>query len=332
MDTNEVRAHLSRRGMTPEPAPRVTTLTGGVSAAVQLVESGDNRWVVKQALPQLLVAAEWRATPRRALTEAAALRLVGEITPANVPVLLDVDEDHYVLVMTAAPKETVDWRSSLLNGDGDAESVTLIAHGLGRVLGAWHRATWQRDDVARQFDDDAVFDQLRLTPFHRTVHGLHPQLSSSLSTCIDELETVRECLVHGDFSPKNVLVGPDLLWVIDFEVARFGAAVFDLAFLGHHLALKAIVGPHPADLLAASYVEFTAGYRTQMDHSPRLDHLGWHIAALMLARVDGISPAGYLSARDAAVVRSAAMDILSSRDSSAAAAWDVVVRTAGDTR
>lgn len=328
MDAAQVLAHLDTRGLSLGQDPRVTPLTGGVSAAVHLVESGPDRWVVKQSLAELRVASEWRATTRRALTEAAALRLAGTITPTHVPELLDVDGAHETLVMSAAPAEALDWRSSLLSGASDDDAVIAVARELGRILGAWHEATWRDRDVQGRFADYEAFEQLRLTPFHRAVQAAHPRLVGPLSACIDDLETGRECLVHGDFSPKNVLVGPDLLWVLDFEVAHFGAATFDLAFLGHHLALKAFVGPHAHDVLAAAFAEFLASYQAELASSPCIERLGWHLAALMLARVDGVSPASYVSDRHARAIRAAATEILSGDDASATGAWDVVRRSA----
>lgn len=332
MDTAQVLAHLTARGLSLGQDPRITPLNGGVSAAVHLAESGTRRWVVKQALAELRVSSPWRATTRRALTEAAALRLAGMITPANVPTLLDVDEASETLVMTAAPGHAVDWRSSLLSGADDHDTVIAIAGQLGRILAAWHAATWRDRDVEGRFDDYEAFEQLRLAPFHRAVRQAHPRLADPLNTCIDDLETGRECLVHGDFSPKNVLVGPDLLWVLDFEVAHYGAAAFDLAFLGHHLALKAIAGPYPPDVLAAAFAEFLARYQAELACAPRIERLGWHVAALMLARVDGVSPAGYLSDLHGQAIRGAATEILSGEDASVTAAWDIVRRTAEQCR
>lgn len=40
------------------------------------------------------------------------------------------------------------------------------------------------------------------------------------------MTSTKSCLVHGDYSPKNILVGATGVWVVDFEVAHFGDPVF----------------------------------------------------------------------------------------------------------
>ena len=69
----------------------------------------------------------------------------------------------------------------------------------------------------------------------------------------ERLVTCRSVLVHGDFSPKNLLVSGDRLVIIDCEVAWYGDPAFDLAFLLNHLCLKALyhAPAHGADLRVA---------------------------------------------------------------------------------
>ncbi len=50
--------------------------------------------------------------------------------------------------------------------------------------------------------------------------------------------STRRALVHGDVSPKNILVGPDGPVFLDAECAWFGDPAFDLAFCLNHLLLK----------------------------------------------------------------------------------------------
>jgi 5-methylthioribose kinase len=45
--------------------------------------------------------------------------------------------------------------------------------------------------------------------------------------------------VHGDFSPKNLLIYGNSLMLIDFEVGHYGDPAFDLGFFLSHLTLKA---------------------------------------------------------------------------------------------
>jgi aminoglycoside phosphotransferase (APT) family kinase protein len=44
---------------------------------------------------------------------------------------------------------------------------------------------------------------------------------------VARLENTRECLVHGDYSPKNMLIGKGRLVLLDCEVAWDGDPAFD---------------------------------------------------------------------------------------------------------
>jgi aminoglycoside phosphotransferase (APT) family kinase protein len=322
-----VIGYLANRNVEIGERCRATALVGGVSGSVILVESDGRRIVVKQALDQLRVADPWFAKPERADTEAAAITALHAITGAFAPELIDSDPDQNALVMTAAPPTWQPWKSVLLEEDFSRDVTTTTARTLGAVLGTWHRATAGDTATADRFDDDEAFEQLRVQPFHRTIRTRHPQLSVAIETCISDLVERRECLVHGDFSPKNILVDPthpERLWVLDFEVAHYGAAVFDLAFLHCHLLLKAVHRPEYAEALALTATAFQSAYATEAGAvvtARASRRLGWQTACLLLARVDGISPAGYLAEPARTRVRDLAITALTSFDRPIADIW-----------
>jgi 5-methylthioribose kinase len=310
----EVIDYLVSRGQLSRAdgqSARVRRLTGGVSAETLLVESPAARLVVKRALGKLLVPGDWTAKPGRAMTEAAAIEALHAITPEHVPVLLDADPDRNTIVMLAAPDSWVNWKTVLLGEAADPSAgIAEVAGVLGQVLGTWHLSTRDDKALASRFADYEAFEQLRVAPFYREIAVRHPRIARHVGTCVAELEDRRDCLVHGDYSPKNVLVGPDSLLVLDFEVAHTGAAVFDLAFMLHHLMLKAMHRPGHRRTLADAGVAFLAAYRqTTSDDTDPL--LGSHVACLLLARVDGLSPASYLSPQTADEVRGLATRLLS---------------------
>lgn len=311
--------YLRSRGQLAEP--EVTVLTGGVSGETFLVETAPSRIVVKRALSRLRVAGEWTAKRERAMTEARAIELLHSLTPGHTPELRDVDPLHHSFVMTAAPAGWPVWKSVLL-GDVPGPDATETAGALGALLGTWHARTWHDRHVAGRFDDYEAFEQLRIGPFHRTVAAAHPAVGARVDACARELLTRRDCLVHGDFSPKNVLAGSNGLMVLDFEVAHFGAAVFDLAFLQCHLVLKALHMPARAAELAGAARRFTESHERACPHPVR--RIGWHTACQLLARVDGLSPAGYLSLATSEAVRRLALGLLAADDPPAAEVWDRV--------
>ncbi|PZF85875.1 phosphotransferase [Jiangella anatolica] len=291
LDETSVVAHLRGRGVLGAGPVTVTALGGGVSNVVLAVADGHRRLVVKQALPRLRVAAEWTAPTDRTLTEADALVLTAGLTPGAVPAVIDRDDERHVLVLEHAPDGWRDWKADLLAGVVDASTAAR----LGEVLARWHTATTDPATLPGRIRDGGdAFERLRVEPFYRRVAAQLPgELGEAILATADAMTQHPACLVHGDFSPKNVLVGQGL-WVIDFEVAHRGDPAFDLAFLLCHLALKAVHRPASA----AGYARCATAFATAYGAKGTIDwpYVLRHTGCLVLARVRGASPAEYLTA------------------------------------
>jgi 5-methylthioribose kinase len=174
----------------------------------------------------------------------------------------------------------------------------------GETLGRLHSATAGDAEVAAAFGDYEAFAQLRLEPYHGVVMKRLPDLAPALEPLVAELRDTRTCLVHGDYAPKNILLGPDGAWALDAEVAHYGHPVFDLAFFLAFPLLTAL--EHPA--LARACSELVRGFaeayaRRAAALSPPTSSLVAHTGAMLLARTDGRSPATFLGARAAAKAR-----------------------------
>jgi tRNA A-37 threonylcarbamoyl transferase component Bud32 len=283
----------------------VRELGGGVSNIVLAARQRERRVVVKQALPQLRVEDAWFAKRERAINEAAALRLVGMISSSSVPMVLDVDVDACALTIEEAPEGWATWKQQLLDGSVDPRVAAL----LGTLLATWHTATAQDPEVADAFRDLEAFEQLRIEPYYRTIMQRHPGISSAVEAYVRQLKANRACLVHGDYSPKNVLVGSGL-WVIDFEVAHYGNPVFDTAFMLNHLFLKRLHCPQAAGEIDVCVESFWSSYARACALSPSVaDTLG-QLGCLMVARVDGKSPTEYLTESERRAARSIGSQLL----------------------
>lgn len=305
---HDVADYLRERGVIGTDETVVAAeLGGGVSSDVLAVTGERVDLVVKQGLEKLRVAAEWFAPPQRVLTEAAALQLAARIRPDDVPVVLDVDAEALALTVTRAERQLRLWKADLLDGHADPATATR----LGDALADWHTRTWGDPEVLARFDQ-AAFVDLRVDPFHRTVALAHPDLAGPIQASIDELTGDPRCLVHGDFSPKNILAAGDRICVLDWEVAHAGNPVFDVAFLLTHLLLKAVRRPSWAGRYRAAAEAFLAAYRagTRAVGSPPQDVLDRQVACLLLARVDGKSPVEYLGADQRAVARQVGREVL----------------------
>jgi aminoglycoside phosphotransferase (APT) family kinase protein len=302
------RGDLAR---TDEP-DRIDFLTGGVSSIVVRVVTHEGAFVIKQALPQLRVEATWYSRPERSGIEARCALALAELVPGSVPEVVAVVADRSAFVMRSAPAGTETWKDRLLRGE-----VSLpIAAAVGRMLGRIHAASAMRADLARAFADTSFFDELRIDPYLRYVAARTPDLAPALDAIAAELLATGACLVHGDFSPKNLLVPPDGgVLLVDHEVAHWGHPAFDVSFVTNHLCLKAI--RFRAEGRADAYLGVAATVLDAYAGEARHLELGVGrfasrtIGALLLARVDGKSPVEYLTdERDRALARVLGRDVL----------------------
>ena len=250
--------------------------------------------MLKQSLGKLRVEQEWLSERSRIFREAAALRTLDRLLPAgSVPQVLREDRENYILVMSAAPAEAKMWKSLLFEGS----ISTATAGRIGSILGMMIARTWNSPECESLFGDQTVFDQLRIDPYYRSTALRHPDLATHFERLIAASKRRRVSLVHGDWSPKNFLVDGDNVMAIDFEVIHFGDPSFDAAFLLNHLLLKSYRFPRWRDQFQSAAQEF---WRTLMEFLPpkcdwfeqaTIEHLG----CLLLARIDGKSPAEYIT-------------------------------------
>lgn len=317
---DSVGPYLAKRGLI-EPGVKVESveLTGGISNVVLAVKGDKARFVVKQSLPRLRVKDDWPAKRERAITEAEALRFVAQITPGAVPEVLDCDGESFVITLARAPQTWRNWKTVLLSG----EANVAIASELGRVLAVWHSTTKGSAEIEGRFNDFEAFEQLRVDPYYRTVMKRNPEVAATVSGYVGEMAKRRICLVHGDYSPKNVLIGSKSMWILDFETAHFGDPAFDVAFMLNHLCLKAIHKPQHFDGYRLCSHAFWNAYILEAGQgfAGSDGYVLGHLACLMVARVDGKSPAEYLSESERCATREIAISWLTKLPSGVGAAW-----------
>ncbi len=316
-----------RPGARPGPRPgetlRVTPLGGGVSNNVLLVESAAARVVVKQSLEKLRVKDDWRAERGRIFRECASIRALAGVLPAAcLPQIVLEDEANFLFVMTAAPAGARPWKTDLLEGRIEAP----LAARAGALLAAIHAFSHGHAEIRERFADQTCFEQLRVDPYYRTCARRHPELAAPIGALIEAMDGRRLALVHGDYSPKNMLVmrqgawqgeaGAPELFLIDFEVVHYGDPAFDTGFCLNHLLLKSFHHPRRRaeyrDAARAFWSAYVAGVPRPIAEGIE-EATCHHLGALLLARVDGKSPAEYLGEAAGAEVRAAARRVLLER-------------------
>ncbi|GAA3639359.1 aminoglycoside phosphotransferase family protein [Microbacterium awajiense] len=320
LDERTVIAYLAGRGVVDGARARARRLGGGVSNVVLAVDDGSRRLVLKQARAKLAVAEAWYAPRTRVLREAEGLRVLSGIDPEAAPHVVDLDPEDLTMTIEQAPDGWTDWKSRLMAGDVDAG----IAARLGGALRRLHSATRGGSGLSAALAADTdTFTVLRVEPYHRTTARRNPDLARRIAAVADRMSETRECLVHGDFSPKNVLVGDPGAWVIDFEVAHLGDPSFDVAFLQTHLLLKAIHAPQWREHYAAASRAFIDSYTAGAPLSDAA-HVSQQIGCLLLARVDGKSPAEYLRAHEQRRVQALGRTLLIEAPAEPEAAWTLM--------
>lgn len=310
MTTADLLPHLQAAGLTAG-AVRVTSLTGGVSSDIVLVESSKGPIVVKTALEKLRVKDDWFADISRNRVEQAFFEYAEPIIPESVPRILGGGDGWFAMEYLG---DMPNWKTSLLTGDADIGTAKLA----GEVLGRLHAASWLDDTARTRFDTLPNFHALRIEPYLLTTASRVPEVADILRAEAARLAEAKLALVHGDYSPKNLLTGPQRLIVLDAECAWFGDPAFDTAFLLTHLHLKALLHPHVIQLVPAFWSAYSAACGRDLEQ--RTVKL---LLCLLLARVHGKSPVEYLSEAQRAFITRFVLTHLPNPPSLAAlsAAW-----------
>lgn len=299
---------------------RVEALAGGVSSDIFRVETAESTFCVKRALPKLKVAADWRAPVDRNRYEVEWMKTAAAIAPEAVPRVLGEDAEAGAFAMEWLPPNRYPvWKALLRDGVVDIGTAAAV----GDVLGRLHAATADRPEIAARFPTDAVFHAIRLEPYLVATGRAHPDLGERMAALVATTSGTKRVLVHGDFSPKNLLVGPAGPVILDAECAWFGDPAFDVAFVLNHLLLKGVWKRQWRAGYLELYGALVEAYRRHVAWEPwtALDaRTAALLPGLLLGRADGKSPAEYLvDERDREEVRAFARARLAAAPASLAA-------------
>jgi 5-methylthioribose kinase len=283
-----------------------TVLEGGVSSDIRIVQSPQGSYVVKRALKKLKVKADWFADPARSSTEVCGLRAMAQLLgQAHVPKVLWADEAAHQFAMELIDARFKNWKQQLLQGNVDPATARTA----GRLLGQLHTRSSTASCLAQQFANTQPFIELRIRPFFERIAQKNPSLAPDIVRIIKNILATRNALVHGDYSPKNLLVDGGDVVILDCEVAHWGDARFDVAFCVAHLLLKSFRRGAPKPLLRYAVVAFLSEYR-RAGLAVLDEHFVRQLGCLLLARLEGDSPVAYLDDLEARAVRQLAIELI----------------------
>jgi D-3-phosphoglycerate dehydrogenase len=293
----------------PCNAPKLqeNELGGGVASDIRVVDTVRGKIVVKEALAELKVKAHWPSDPARSVIEVDALKTIAELLgEGSVPKVLWSDPEKHRFGMSLVDPRLRNWKRDLLDGRVDLKTAARA----GAMLGEIHGRSAKRPDIAARFADCKYLDELRVRPYFHRIAERNPTLAPVIHRAIEGMrDSAEKALVHGDYSPKNMLADGGEIVLLDCEVAHFGDPRFDLAFFLSHLTLKAMRRGADSGRIADAASAFLSAYRAE--GLPVLDRrLAVLVGCLVLARLEGDSPVEYLDDLDTVAAKRVAVSMI----------------------
>lgn len=277
-------------------------LAGGVSNRTVFVRraSGES-WVLKQALSKLRVPVDWFCAPERIEREALGMQWLAQVAPAgSITRLIFCDPAEHVLAMEAVAEPNENWKSMLLAGRIEPDHFRQFGALLGRV----HACR----EAPAEFDDRSYFEPLRLEPYYSYTASQAPESAAFLAELIAQTRATRTSIVHGDYSPKNVLVHQGRLVLLDHEVIHRGDPAFDIGFSMAHFVSKARHLAEHRDALIRNALLYWDSYTQEF--APDCAACVRHTLGCLLARVAGRSQLEYLGAEERAAQRADVLELM----------------------
>lgn len=286
-------------------------LTGGVSSDIWKVDVDGHVYCVKRALAKLKVQADWFAPVERNRYEVAWYQIANSIIPGAAPRILAHDDTAMLCAMEYLdPQHYKLWKTELHKGHVDIEQAAQVGLRLGRI----HAQTANDDAVRASFPCADIFQAIRLEPYLEATAAQHAELKQVLLSLSRRTADISLTLIHGDVSPKNIMLGPNGPVFLDAECACIGDPAFDIAFCLNHLLLKCLWTPSAKGDFIDCFRALSSSYLQEVDWEP-IETLEERAASLLpglfLARVDGKSPVEYITdERDKEKVRRCARALL----------------------
>lgn len=287
---------LQRAGLIDQKqAARFEPLSGGVSSDIWKVETADRVFCVKKALAKLKVAADWFAPVERNRFEVAWCEIAGSIVPGCAPNILAEDAEAMWCAMDFLDPATHKlWKAELREGRAEPNDAAEVGRRLGRI----HAGTAGNRNLDRIFPKSGIFHAIRLEPYLEATAQQHPDLKEPLFALSQRTSEIRAAMIHGDVSPKNILIGPDGPVFLDAECACIGDPAFDLAFCLNHFLLKCLWNRDATTGFLACFDAMSGSYLAEVTwEAPTAveSRAASLLPGLFLARVDGKSPVEYVT-------------------------------------
>ena len=275
--------------------PALSELNGGISSEIYKVDLDGRSFCVKSALPTLKSDPDWHVPVERTAAEWEWLKLAQNVAKNIVPDPLGYDKQTNTLFMSyLEPELYPNWRDLLSQGIIDPNMAEAAAERLVML----HNATAGDEKLIQRFSNDSIFYDIRLEAYFLETGRTVEVLNDLMHELVESTAASKVALVHGDVSPKNILIGPNGPVFLDAECACYGEPAFDAAFCLTHFLLKCLWKPNWKKGYLKCHERFRKTYfsnakwldMTELERRVTQLHLG-----ILVARVAGRSKVEYVS-------------------------------------
>ncbi len=294
---------------------RYEKLDGGVSSDIWAIHSEKYSFCVKKSLDKLKVKENWRAPKVRNQYEVKYLNTVRELAPNPVPHIHGHNPADNVFAMNwYDPKTYRTWKEDLLKKHINFSQAIKVS----KTISLIHNNTAKKKSLSLSFSNDKIFNSIRIEPYFEFVAKVYPDFSSTIFNQIESIKSNKKVLIHGDLSPKNILISKRDPIILDAECTNWGDPAFDIAFCINHFILKSlyfIKESHNKNFVKLCDIFLQIYFKEVSWES--INNLESRIIKmlpiLILARVDGKSPVEYFKKTHKTLGRNLAIKILNNK-------------------
>ena len=270
-------------------------LKGGVSSEVYRVKTENNFYCIKRCLNKLLVKKNWVVDINRVKYEYLWLKHCKKILNRNIPKVFHYDEENKSIIMEYFNnKNFKTLKEEYFNKNININTLKSISKHLVKL----HLKN-KNNKTKIIFDGNKNnFFDLRLDAYFNEVGRVYPKYKKYIQQINKNYLKHSTTLVHGDFSPKNILIGNKRIIYIDAECCNYGDPVFDLVFFSNHLLIKSIIIREKKQEFLKGYKIFYNEYLKSINKknlNKFIDRIIKMTPIMLLARIDGKSPVEYIS-------------------------------------
>ncbi len=270
-------------------------LTGGVSSEVYHVRTNKNNYCIKRSLKRLLVKKKWIANTNRIKFEYLWLKHCQSILKRNIPNTYEFnDKKKYIVMEYLKTSQYKTLKQLYFKRIININTIKLISKHLYTI-----HSNSSNYKTKKTFEGNYKnFYDLRLDPYFNEVGRVYPKYKGYIKKINEDYIKNSSTLVHGDFSPKNILVDKNKIIYLDAECCNFGDPVFDLVFFTNHLLIKSIFFKDKSQEFIKLYLSFYKEYLSNLstkNFNSYIDRIIKMTPIMLLSRVDGKSPVEYIS-------------------------------------